>query len=228
MAKTKQDFTEEYLKKKKISSYDEYVADTQSQAEATLRESISRADTALAQSKASYGARAASLLSRGLNGSGYGDYLEGAAYAARVKSVSEAQKAYERKQNESKASYAAYLEKLDAEAEEAYEKEQETLSSAFSKLLSANIVDEGSAAAFLMGLGVDEESAKALAKKNAEVQKGVGTRRNSVLSYALSHNMYYSRAYAYALANGLSADVAKEIAKISQEARDSFYEDGGF
>lgn len=197
-------------------------------AKSELKDSLARADTALAEAKSTYGARAASLLSRGLSASGYGDYLDGAAFAAHAKSVNAANTAYTKRKKESEASYADYLEKANAEASAAYEKEKSTLSAAFSKLLSAKIVDEDSAAAFLIGLGIDEENAKELAKKNAEVQKGSNARRNSVLSYALSHNMYYSRAYAYALANGLSEAVAKEIAKISQESRDSYYEDSGF
>lgn len=194
-------------------------------AENALRKSLSRADTALAEAKSTYGKRAASLLSRGLSASGYGDYIDGAAYAAHAKEVSEAQKAHAERQKESQSSYAAYLEKASAEAEAAYEEEKSTLSSAFSKLLSAKIIDEESAAAFLVGLGIDEDNARELAKKNAEVQKGTSARRNGVLSYALSHNMHYSRAYSYALANGLPESMAREIAEVAQEARDFYFED---
>ena len=159
MAITKEEYTKEYLKKKKLPSYEEYVKETQAAAKSELRQDISRADTALAEAKSTYGARASSLLSRGLSYSGYGDYLEGAAYAARTKSVNEAKKAYNEKERASQASYADYLEELSKEAETAYENETQTLSGAFSQLLSANIVDEDSAVAFLMGLGVSEETA---------------------------------------------------------------------
>lgn len=218
-------FVEKYLSKKKIPTYKEYLKTYAENADEAYRESLAQADTAYARAKASYGTKNASLSARGLSLSGYSDYFDGAAYAARAKSIDAAQKTREESEEKSKASYADYLAGLEKEAEAAYEKNQSSLSSAFSKLLSAEIADTESATQFLLGLGIDEEDARSLAEKNAEILKGTKERRNIVLSYVLSHSLSYEQAYDYAVANGLSEALADEIGRISQLTRNSYYED---
>ena len=220
----KAQWIEAYLKEKKLPTYKEYVASYAQDAEETYRDSLMRADTAYQKAKASYGTKNAALLSRGLNASGYSDYLDGAAYAAKSRATSEAASTYGKAENKNRTSYASFLEAQYQEASDAYDKREETLSSAFSKLMSAEISDEESAAEFLMGLGVDEENARSLAKRNTEIVRGSKSRRNSVLSYVLTNTLRYSRAYDYAIANGLSEEMAHEIATISQEARDAYYD----
>lgn len=216
MEKSKESFKADYLKKKKLKSYEDYIKDEKEKAEKSLRQSLNRADSTYAEALSTYGARASSLLSKGLTASGYGDYLDGVAHAARVKATSDAERSYEERMKASDKGYAAYLEEAEKEAEAAFEEEKELLSGAFEKLLSQKILDESSAVAFLIGLGIDEAEAKTLASKSIEVHKGTDERKNFILNYVLSQYMSYDRAYNYAISNGLSRSVAADIAKTAE------------
>ena len=212
-------------KKKKRLSYKEYVALYGEDAEGKHREALTLADTAYAASGARYGTRGASLAAKGLTHSGYSDYLDGVAYAERSAERLAAQKERRVSEEKNDSLYSAYL-LAEEEKERAEEKEAETrLSDAFSSLLSEGILDEESAKKYLLGLGIDEASATALAEKNTVVQRGTATRRNAVLSYVLNAGMTYSRALDYALANGLSSELSREIALIAKRARDAYYTD---
>ena len=183
-----------------------------------LRQSYERADNAYAAARAGYGTRASSLLSRGLSGSGYGDYLDGVAYAERTRAREEAAA---RTEKESREGYAAYLEGLEKEAQDAArEKESDTVS-AFRQLLDRKIVDKDAAVSFLTTLGVDEETARTLAERNDTILHASSERRSAIINYALTNHFRFERAYSYALANGLSTEEAKEIASISQASRDA-------
>ena len=218
MAKSKESFVSDYLKKKKLLSYSEYIKENTRGAKESLRESVSRADSAYAEAKATHGAKASSLLSAGLTASGYSDYLDGVAYASRIKATTAAEAAYEKQKSESDSGYAAHLASAEKEAEEAYLKEQETLTEAFEKLLSERILDKTSAKAYLVALGIDEKEAETLAEKNIDVQLGTSERKNFILNHVLSQQMSYDRAYTYAIANGLSREMAIDIAKTASAA----------
>ena len=218
MAKSKESFVSDYLKKKKLLSYSEYIKENTRGAAEALRKSVSRADSAYAEAKAGYGTRASSLLSSGLTASGYGDYLDGVAYAARAKATSAAEESYAQRVGQVDSGYAAYLASAEKEAEEAYENEQRTLTDAFEKLLDQKILDKTSAKAFLIGLGIDAKEAETLAERSIEVQEGTDDRKNFILNYVLSQCMSYDRAYNYAIANGLSREIAIDIAKTASAA----------
>lgn len=218
MAKSKESFVSDYLKKKKLLSYSEYLKENTRVAKETLRESTKRADSDYAEAKASYGTKAASLLSAGLTASGYGDYLDGVAYASRIKATSAAEAAYEKRRSEVDSGYAAYLASAENEAETAYLKEQKSLAEAFESLLSQRILDKTSAKAYLVGIGIDEKEADTLAEKSIEVQVGTNERKNFILEHVISQCMSYDRAYNYAIANGLSREMAIDIAKTASAA----------
>lgn len=185
-----------------------------------MRQSYERADNAYARAKAGYGARASSLLSKGLSGSGYGDYLDGVAYAERGRAKEEAA---QRTEKESRAGYAAYLDGLEKEAQSAAEEKQNATLSAFRQLLDRKIVDKDAAFSYLTTLGVDEETARVLAERNDTILHASSERRSAILNYALQYQFRFERAYSYALANGLSEAEAKEIASISQASRDALF-----
>ncbi len=124
------------------------------------------------------------------------------------------------KSESDQAGYAAYLQSAQKEADGAYQKMKETLDSAFSKLLAKKITDKNAAISYLTALGVDEENAAILAEENDTIIHSTQERRNAVLSFAIKNELYFERAYSYALANGLSESDAKEIASISQASRD--------
>ena len=214
---------EEYLRQMKLPNYKEYVAAYGKDTEKAFRESLTRADTDYAKARADHGTRAASLLANGLSASGYSDYLDSAAYAARVKTVSAAEKLRAEGEKQNKSGYADFLANAQAEAEGAYEKKQDSISDAFSKLLARHIEDKDAAKEYLITLGVDSETAEALAEQNAGILHGAQTRRNAVLNFAIKNQLFYGNAYKYAIANGLSPSVAHEIATISQSAYDVTY-----
>ncbi len=214
----KQAWKKDYLAQKKILTYKDYVAESGS-AEA-LRQSNTRADTAYAKARASYGSRASSLLARGLTGSGYSDYLDGAAYAEKTRAKEEAARL---KEERDRTGYAAYLSAAEKEAETAYEEKEAATASAFTKLLSQKITDKDAAFSYLTALGVDEESARLLSEKNDAILHASSERRSAILNYSLEKMFRFERAYSYALANGLTEAQAKEIASISQAARDAIF-----
>ncbi len=183
-----------------------------------MRQSNARADTAYAKARASYGSRASSLLARGLTGSGYSDYLDGAAYAEKTRAKEEAARL---KEKTDRTGYAAYLSAAEKEAETAYAEKEAGTVSAFTRLLSQKITDKEAAFSYLTALGVDEENARLLSEKNDAILHASAERRSAILSYALENRFRFERAYSYALANGLSEELAKEIASISQAARDA-------
>jgi hypothetical protein len=79
-----ENFIEKYLKSKKKTDYEGWLALYGENSEKAYRKDKTEADTAYAKSLAEHGRRASRLHSTGLTGSGYSDYLNHSAYAARA------------------------------------------------------------------------------------------------------------------------------------------------
>ena len=210
---TLEDFIKQYLKNKKIEDYESWLVKYGEDAEGAYRDSVKAADTAMAEAKSTYGTRASSLLSRGMTGSGYGDYLDGVAYAQRQKQVDTALAAKTKTEAKNKKAYAAYLDSEAEKAEKAATADSQKKTDLFLDLLSQNIEDEASAAAFLTAGGLDEETASRLAKESLSMVKNTSSTKKAVLETVLKKYMSYTDAYKYAVAYGLSPTVAEEIAR---------------
>ena len=201
-----------------LPSYKDYAAAAHAENQAKLQASIKAADTDYAKAKATYGTRASFLLGKGLSESGYSDYLQNAAYAARANKLSEAEKSYADAENKSQSAYAAFLQEARKEAENAYNKEQSNTASAFSKLLAQSVADKEIAKSYLVSMGVDSDTAETLAAQSIDIYKNSFSRRNAVLNTVIGERMEYERAYRYALANGLSERLAREIAALAESS----------
>lgn len=220
---TLEDFIKQHLQNKKIEDYESWLVKYGQSAEGAYKNAVRAADTAAAEAKATYGTRGAALLARGLTGSGYSDYLSGLAYTEKQRAVRDAKSAYTKANAANQTAYAAYLDKERDEAVKAAEKEAERRKSLFLSLLSQNVEDEESAAAFLTENGLDAETAARMAKKSVSMVKNASSVKKAVLSYALNHYMPYKATYDYAISYGLSPAVAEEIAKTAHSALNANY-----
>ncbi len=210
---TLEDFIKQYLKNKKIEDYESWLDKYGKDTEDSYKAAVKQADTAYAEAKATHGVRAEALLERGLTGSGYGDYLDGLAYTERQRAVANAKQARAKGEAESRTAYAAYLDKERSEATKAAKESSEKRTSLFLSLLSQNVEDEASAAAFLTENGLDGETAARMAKESVSMVKNSTSAKKAVLSTVLKNYMSYTDAYNYAISYGLSPALAEEIAK---------------
>ena len=210
-----ENFIENYLKNKKISDYEGWLALYGADADKAYKDAKKEADTAYAQARSEYGARASSLYQNGLSTGGYSDYLTHAAYAQRQKSLDKALTQKEKTETENKKGYLSYLTaQSEAEAKEAdtAKKEKDKI---FSDLLSKKIYDEGSAVTYLKARGLDDESAKTMAKESIGILKGSKAYRDELISEATDLRMDYDSAYNYAILKGLSENAARDVANIA-------------
>ncbi|MBQ8908179.1 MAG: hypothetical protein IJY71_06305 [Clostridia bacterium] len=210
---TLEDFIKQYLENKKIEDYESWLSKYGQDTEAAYKDAVRSADTTMAAAKSTYGTRASALLSRGLTGSGYGEYLDGVAYAERQKSVDRARAAMAEGEAKNKSAYTAYLDGETENAKKAAQAETEKRSSLFLRLLSQNVEDEESAFAFLGENGLDSETARRLASLSVSMVKNSSTVKREVLETALRKYLSYQDAYEYAISYGLSPAVAEEIAR---------------
>lgn len=208
-------FIENYLKNKKISDYEGWLALYGKDGEGTFRDEKAEADTAYVKARAEHGKRASALYERGLSGSGYSDYLNHAAYATRQSTLTKALHAKEETDAQNKRGYLSYLNSAakDALAEEDEKKKKEN--ALFSSLLSKNLVDEDAAITYLTAQGMDEARAKELAAESIKIQRGSKSYINQLINEATESNMTYYTAYAYALKKGLDEKDADEAATIA-------------
>ncbi len=214
MAKLK-NFIENYLKNQKISDYEGWLALHGKDENAAFREAKAEADTAYAAARAEHGARASSLYARGLSGSGYGDYLNHAAYATRQNALTRAHRERQAAEEENERGYLSYLEGVMKEEEEKKEAKAKEEQKIFSDLLSQKLVDESSAVTYLKVRGIDEDRARELAKESLNIQKGSRSYVNQLINEAEASNMDYYTAYAYALAKGLDKESARSAATVA-------------
>lgn len=210
-------FIENYLKNKKISDYESYVAAYGADPEKAYSEAKKEAAGDFEKAKATYGKTAASLLSRGLSGSGYSDYLNASAYAEYVKAKEAALIKKEEITENNRKGYLSYLAEQEKaalaanqQAQEKSEKEQKL----FDELLEQNLLDEGAAATYLTARGMDEEKAKAYAKESIQVLRGKKSLYTQIITEAKRYKMDYSQTIKYALLQGASTQLAEEIAQI--------------
>lgn len=208
-------FIENYLKNQKISDYEGWLALYGKDGEGEYREAKAQADTAYANARAEYGARASALYAKGLSGSGYSDYLNHAAHATRESALSEALRKKKDTETENQRGYLSYLTDLAAEEEAARAAKEKEEGKIFTDLLSQNLLDEKSAVTYLMTRGIDEEQAKTLAAESLKIQKGSRSYLNQIINEAEASNMDYYTALAYARAKGLDDESAQSVATVA-------------
>ena len=210
-----ENFIENYLKNKKISDYEGWLALYGTDATEAYQSAKADADTAYRQAKAEHGARASSLYGRGLAVSGYSDYLNHTAYAERQRSLDLADKERKKTEQANRKGYLSYVQaQADEEAAEAETQKKQT-DKIFSDLLSQKIVNEEAAVTYLKARGIDEERAKTMAKESIGILKSSKAFRDQLISEATELHMDYNNAYNYALLKGLAEEDAREVANIA-------------
>lgn len=221
-----ENFIEKYLKNKKATDYEGWLAMYGEDPNARYREELVQADNSYQKARAEHGTRAATLYRNGLSGSGYSDYLNHSAYAARAESLDRAKTRRAETEASNQKGYLGYLAKMEQEAEttteeDAAEKERKV----FSSLLSKRLTDENAAITFLTANGIDEERAKVLAQESLTILRGSKSYRDQIASKVTYMNMDYYNAYNYALMMGVSEETARIIASISSYDRQFAYSD---
>lgn len=164
-----------------------------------------------AQSKketSSYGNNSRIFNNKGLQNSGYADYID-----AKAKNTFEYGKAaleddYARSEAENLSSYASYLDK--------YEKQnQSTKNSVLSHLVNNEILDLSTAIAYGVDAGLSFDDAKAMGESAYQTVKGKIT--NEILKQSVSLGLDRTGAKKLAVKMGLSSSDAEEIAKEVEE-----------
>ena len=207
-------FIENYLKNKKISDYEGWLALYGEDAESAFREKRAEADNTYEKTRAEHGVRAASLYEKGLSGSGYSDYLTHVAYAQRGATLDEACRKRTATEESNRRGYLSYLDgiaKAEAETAEVKRKEEEAI---FTDLLSKKILDEGSAITYLTSRGVEATRAEELAKESLHIHYGSKSYIAEVITEMTEAGMDYNRAYEYARLKGLSEEAARNAADL--------------
>lgn len=210
-----ENFIENYLKNKKISDYEGWLALYGKDATSAFQSAKAEADTAYTKAKAEHGARASALYQKGLAVSGYSDYLNHTAYAKRSDAIGRALQSKKATEAENQKGYLSYLEsEAEAEAQKTEAKAKEK-DAAFNALLSQKILDEPSAITFLTARGIDEENARAMAKESIAILRGSKSYRDQVIAEATGLRMNFNNAYEYARLKGLPENAAREVANIA-------------
>lgn len=213
-----QSFIEKYLKNKKISDYEGWLALYGRDSEAEYRRTRTEADTRYAADRAEHGKTASALYEKGLSGSGYSDYLNSTAYAARMELYDKARVERQESESENRRGYLAYLNESAKAEEEAQAKKQKEQNEIFKDLLSKNIMDRDSAVTYLVGRGIDEESAVLLADQSIEILHGTKSYITKISNEVREMFMDYQAAYEYARSKGVSEELARSVAQIAQAA----------
>lgn len=219
-----ENFIENYLKNKKISDYEGWLALYGRDGEREYREAKGEADTAYATARAEYGARGAALAQNGLSGSGYSDYLNHAAYATRTGSIERAQARRTAAREENERGYLAYLADEAAKEEKAKADAVAAEEKIFADLLSKRISDKSSAVTYLTMHGVDHVRATELAEKSLSILRGSQSYHTQLIEEAKALDMDYASAYNFAIIKGLPDEAARSVAAIASFATKQRYE----
>lgn len=169
------------------------------------------ADNAYDRSGSRYGARGEALARAGLTDSGYGDYLDGVAYATRAKALSDAAERQATVARENRRSYVEYLEAQG-------ERRQSVLGS----IKGQGITNAEVAGAYARACGMSDEDAEMIGTLVGEMREsgsGVSVHQKvKVMQYMVNLEMPMETAYAYALTCGMTEKEAREMAEATEAA----------
>ena len=218
-----ENFIEKYLKNKKATDYEGWLALYGEDATPRYREDVADADTAYEKARAEHGKRASALYQNGLSGSGYSDYLNHTAYAARAESLSRAKERRAQTEADNQKGYVSYLADLKAEEDKETAEAEKKEQSIFSSLLSKRLTDKNAAITFLTANGVDPTRAEELAEQSLDILHGSKSYRDHITSKVNYLDLDYSAAYKYAIMMGASEETARIIAEIAAYNREYNY-----
>ena len=206
MAKSLEGFLDEYIKNKELanqrSTGEGVLALYKDDAKAALGERLSDIEADYMRSLPTYGKNAEALGQTGLLSGGYSEYLKGLAYQDMQKQKTNARRDYE---GALRDAYKSYGEYLDSKAKT----QQSLINDTIDAITGESILDYDAAYRFAVTRGLSEVDAKAAAKSAVdEVTRAVKTR---VISAIVAQGLTREGAVSYAIAMGLSPEVAKEL-----------------
>lgn len=169
------------------------------------------ADIAYDRSGSRYGTRGETLARAGLTGSGYGDYLDGVAYATHARALSDAAERQVEGARENRRDYAAYL------ADEGKRRQ-----SLLGSIKGQGITDAATAAAYARACGMsgaDADMIGTLVGRMRESGSGVTVHQKvRVMQYMVNQELPREVAYSYALTCGMTEEEAREMAEATEVA----------
>lgn len=203
MSETLEDFLKQYVRNKQLSnsaeSYEKWLSSYGTDTGAVLDERLADINADYERAKSTYGARAERLASLGLSSSGYGDYLDGVAYAERARAKSAAYRAASEGEEANRRGYESYLS--------AYRKSQnDLLERAYKTIADSETLDADAAYRRALGMGLDEASAREAAEGGIALAKEKIKR--ALYRTILTEGLGREGATAYAKSYGFSDEEA--------------------
>lgn len=184
-------------------SYDLYKYKNGLNTAKSYSDAVSSLYAASKKNLASYGANNRILNNKGLQNSGYSEFLDDNAKSSFEYGAKALKDSYDAKDNENRLSYASYLEKYK-------EKNQSVKDSVMSHLVSNDIVDLSTAVAYGMNAGLSYDDAKAIGQSAYRITKQKIL--NDILKQTASLGLDREGAKMLALKMGLATSDAEEIA----------------
>lgn len=202
MSSTLDDFIKRYIKNKELSDtpegYSEWLS-SYGNTQQSLGGRLAEIEDTCRAARSTYGKNAEQLASAGLSRSGYGDYLNTAAYEERETARKQAYRDAAAARDENRRGYGKYLAALSSEKSALSEK-------AYTAIQKDGTLDTEEAYRRALALGLDEESAAEVAKNAvADLKKKAS---DSIRLKLASGKLSAEGAVAYALALGFTREEA--------------------
>lgn len=199
MSETLEDFLKQYVRNKQLAnsaeSYETWLSSYGTDTRASTGEKLADIEEDYARAKSTYGAKAERLAALGLSSSGYGDYLDGVAYAERARAKSAALRAASEDEAANRRGYEAYLSE--------YRKSQNALlEEAYKTIANSETLDEDAAYRRALGMGLDESGAMEAARGGIALAKE--KLRRTLYRTILSEGLDRESAAAFAKSYGFS------------------------
>lgn len=189
--------------KDKPDSYDLYKHKNNLNTAKSYSDAVSSLFASSKKNLSTYGANSRILNNKGLQNSGYSEYVDDAAEKSFVDGSKALKDSYVQKENENRSSYASYLE--------AYGKKQNGVrNSVMSHLVNNGIVDLGTAIAYGVNAGLSFEDAKTVGQSAYQVTKQKIL--NDILKQTATLGLDKNGAKMLATKMGLTSSDAEEIA----------------
>ena len=155
-------------------------------------------------SLSTYGENSRQINNKGLQNSGYADYIDAKAKSSFDYGKAALEDSYHRSNEDTLSSYASYLEKYQ-------DKQNSTKSRVLSHLIDNSILDISTAIAYGINAGLSFDDAKAVGESAYQTSKNKIA--NDILKQSVSLGLDQAGAKRLAISMGLSSRDADEIAK---------------
>ena len=156
----------------------------------------------------SYGNNNRIINNKGLQNSGYADYIDAKAENAFTYGKAELEDEYAKSEEKNLSSYAAYLDQFEKQS-------RSTKNSVHSHLVNNKILDLNTALAYGINSGLSFDDARAVSESAYQTVKGKIA--NEILKQTVSLGLDRTGAKTLAVKMGLSSSDAEEIAKEVEE-----------